>query len=392
MNKINPQKDQLLNSSRNDELVQKIHRQMDQERRTSGKKPVDLKRRSSAIKSMKMRVDAVVFVIVLAQLVGYVAIGFAIYAYSLDWQWNQVIHGVRELEEVDGHNVFKGKTYKLEGHAYLVKAMEYATRQEPLEIIFILVLIIICIVSAVHVLLYYVFTENVEEYSVLHIGVNAVGGAVAIFVSVFLVTSATNIENKYSYAADMLYNFQHAYDGSHPSVPSKCSEGQYALGCPAYEYSRTQARDLESIFRLCADGSRFTRYYRSQKQRRLEVRIQGEVYTRSDLKMLGFCSRDGFKITASCFAVAMGVLFTVVPIIYCCETSSDNEPDEPNWVKKDVQPNPQAGGVPNERPNPSDPEKKSGAPAPLARGKKISDPDTKAHIDKFMEYINRDSE
>jgi len=133
-----------------------------------------------------------------------------------------------------------------------------------------------------------------------HIGVYAAIGAVAIFTSTFLVTSATNIENGYGYAADMLHNFQHAFDNQRPVLrPSQCKEGIYESGCPTYEYAKTQARDLESILRLCGDGSRFTRYYRSQKQNQLSVVIQGETYTRSELKLLGFCSRDGFKITAS---------------------------------------------------------------------------------------------
>jgi len=206
MNKVKPgAEDESYYNHRNDHLVKNAHRQMDYDRRASGEAPPKKlkapdKDSESATKEeppWSSKVDAVVFVIVLAQvvrtsfyvkinkyidafmtksnfllcffnqLVGYVAIGLTIYVYTLDQQWNKVLNGELEIMELDGHNVFKGKTYELTGHNYLIKARDYATRQEPLEIIFIIILIILCIISTVHVLMYYLFAENVEQYSAL---------------------------------------------------------------------------------------------------------------------------------------------------------------------------------------------------------------------------------
>jgi len=79
----------------------------------------------------------------------------------------------------------------------------------------------------------------------------------------------------------------------------------------------------------------------------------------------------------------MGVLFSIVPIVYCCETSTDNEPDEP------LKPHHEVHHEMTAPKRTSDPGKR--AIAPVEPPRKITDPDTRAWIEKFQAFVEKPS-
>jgi len=259
-------------------------------------------------------------------------------------------------------------------------------RNENQEILFIVFLLLFMGAAIVHMCGWYIRTKNVEQYSTILVLLYSLGGALCIFSSTFLVSGATAIENGYSYAADMLYNFQHFLDDhAHVVSPEACTGSEYQRGCDSYEMAKDQADKLEQIYRICGEGSRYSRYYQSGKPvNRETVEIGGETYTREELKLVGFCSRDGFKFAAALLAILMGVVSSAVPVVYCCDDKEGDEEPEEAPAKKPGKytppPPPQEKVAPAQEEVPPEPDKEP----------KAFDPD--AAIQEFTEYVEKASD
>lgn len=81
----------------------------------------------------------------------------------MDADWNNVIAGEVAIEDVPDRHVFGGKTYSLEGHTFLKKAKEYATRSQPEELAFMIILFTCLVVAFVYAIGCHMRSERGSE-------------------------------------------------------------------------------------------------------------------------------------------------------------------------------------------------------------------------------------